>query len=100
MDVSDPGVAGAWMLLRTGWSAPCRSRLRPRSSPKLFLPVEDMDILLGGGSGRSSTEGLGEFLPVELRVEDLPLMLRCDRVGEEYPEFRELGRKRAVTGEG
>jgi hypothetical protein len=41
---------------------------------------------------------LGEFLPRELRVEDLPL-IRCALVGDDCPEFRELGLNRAVAGD-
>jgi hypothetical protein len=41
---------------------------------------------------------LGEFLPRELRVEDLP-RISWALVGDDCPEFRELGLKRAVAGE-
>ena len=44
-------------------------------------------------------DSLGEFLPRELRVEDLPRLCSCVRVGDARPEFRELGRNRAVAGE-
>jgi hypothetical protein len=52
----------------------CLSRLRPRRSLKLFRPV-DIEVLVVGGARWSSTDSLGEFLPKELRVEDLPLLL-------------------------
>jgi hypothetical protein len=50
----------------------CLSLLSPRRSLKLLRPVE-MDVLEVGGA-RWSSDSLGEFLPKELIVEDLPLL--------------------------
>ena len=92
LDALEPGEAGV--------RAPCklfefcRMRLSPRRSPKLLRPVDD-EVRVVPGNGRSLTE----FLPIELAVEDLPLMPRCIRVGDDWPEFCEPGRNSAVAGE-
>lgn len=52
-----------------------------------------------GGARCSSTEGLGELCPRELSVEDLPLRCKRARVGDDWPEFLELGLNRAVAGD-
>lgn len=60
--------------------------------------MED-DVLVAGGARCSSTDSLGESIPKELIVEDLPLLCRYARVGDECPECLELGRKNADAGD-
>lgn len=95
----EPGVAGVSDPPRVeAMSEFSRSRLRPRRSPKLLRPVEK-EVLETGGARCSSTDWRGEFIPRELIVEDLPLLCIWLRVGEEWPECLEFGRKRAVAGD-
>lgn len=71
-EAQEPGVMGVNVPCRDGaMSWFCLNRPRPRRSPKLLRPVE-MDVLEVGGAKWSSTESRGEFLPRELKVEDLP----------------------------
>ena len=96
MDVLDPGVTGVMVPCRPFASAFWRSLLRPKRSLKLFRPVDD-DVLVTGRVRCSSTDSLG--VPKELMVDDLPLVWRNGRVGEEAPDCLELGRKKAVAGD-
>ena len=61
----------------------------------------DSEGLGAEGARCSSTDSLGEFRPSELIVEDLPLLCRWARVGDEWPECEcvEPGRNRAVAGD-
>lgn len=101
LDVLEPGVAGVSEPWRAESSEFCRNRLRPSRSPKLLRPVADDELLTVSGGPRSSMESRLS----ELSVDDLPRAWRprvpaVERVGDERPEFRELGRKKAEAGEG
>lgn len=96
--VLEPGVAGVSDPPRPEGSEFCLNLLRLRRSPKLFRPMED-DVLTVAGRFCPSTDALGEFLPRELIVEDLPLRWRCALVGEDCPEFLELGLNNTVGGD-
>lgn len=92
LEAYDPGVAG----VRLPWREPsvfCLSRFRPSRSPKLLRPVED-EVRVVPGYWWSSTEGR----PNELIVDDRPLRLICDRVGDDCPDW-EPGRNKAVAGD-
>lgn len=69
-------------------------RLRPKRSPKLLRPVE-VEVRVVPGNCTS----FREFLPIELAVDDLSLIPRCIRVGEDWPECSEPGRNSAVDGD-
>jgi hypothetical protein len=75
-----------------------RSLLRPKRSLKLLRPVLE-DVLVTGRVRCSSTDSLGDSLPKELMVDDLARLWRNGRVGDEFPDCLELGRKKAVAGE-
>lgn len=95
----EPGVAGVRLPRRVEVASEfCRRRLRPKKSPILFLGAE-VDVLPGCGARCSSADTLGEALLSELSVEDLPLLWRYVRVGEDCPELRDPGLKKAVAGE-
>jgi hypothetical protein len=99
LDVLDPGVRGVSVpCLPLFGSELCRSRLRLSKSPKLLLPVE-VDVRVVAGIGCSSTEGLGEFFPNELIVDDRSLRSNAALVGDVCPECLELGLKNVVAGE-
>lgn len=94
----EPGVAGVNDPPRPDGSEFCLNLLRLRRSPKLFRPIED-DVLAAEGACCPSTDALGEFLPRELIVEDLPLRCSCALVGDDCPELLELGRNSTVAGD-
>jgi len=98
-EVLDPGVTGvSEPCFAFNDSEFCLKRLNPRRSPKLFRPVE-VDNLGVGKAKCSSTDSLGESLPKELNVEDLPRLCKYARVGDDWPEFLEFGLNSAVAGD-